>query len=372
VNIAPRGVKQGDYFTTTIGPYDYWAIEYAYKPLDGGTEGELAKLREIANRGAKFGHDYGTDEDVFGTSDPNTNAFDLGSDPMKYGMDRMQLAEELMKNLADKAVDKGEGYQRLRLAFSLLLMQYGDAAFLTAQFIGGEYVHRDHRGDPDARDPFVPVPAAKQRKALKFLQEHLLTDQHFKFPPALLRKLAADRWSHWGSYSYMSVDYPLHERILRIQKIVLTQLLSPATLRRIQDCALKTDDEQPLTVGEVFRTLTDGAWSDYPVKAPGGDRKVPNSVIKRNLQREYLHELTTMVLGNQRSDPFMLFFGGGATAPPDAKSVARMHLKEIQTRITATLNDKQASIDETTRAHLEECKERISRVLTASVQMNGN
>ena len=31
INIAPKGKKQGDYYTTTIGPYDYWAIEYAYK-----------------------------------------------------------------------------------------------------------------------------------------------------------------------------------------------------------------------------------------------------------------------------------------------------------------------------------------------------
>ncbi|MBI3838426.1 MAG: zinc-dependent metalloprotease, partial [Planctomycetia bacterium] len=31
-NFAPKGEKQGDYFSDTIGPYDYWAIEYAYKP----------------------------------------------------------------------------------------------------------------------------------------------------------------------------------------------------------------------------------------------------------------------------------------------------------------------------------------------------
>src|SRR5262249_34165050 len=37
INLAPKGVKQGDYFSTAIGPYDYLAIEYAYKPLDGGT-----------------------------------------------------------------------------------------------------------------------------------------------------------------------------------------------------------------------------------------------------------------------------------------------------------------------------------------------
>ena len=64
VNLAPKGVKQGDYFTTTIGPYDYWAIEYAYKPLSGGTEGEAEELQKIATRVRTPGYDYGTDEDL--------------------------------------------------------------------------------------------------------------------------------------------------------------------------------------------------------------------------------------------------------------------------------------------------------------------
>ena len=34
-NFAPKGEKQGDYFSDTLGPYDYWAIEYAYKPISG-------------------------------------------------------------------------------------------------------------------------------------------------------------------------------------------------------------------------------------------------------------------------------------------------------------------------------------------------
>ena len=47
INIAPKGKKQGDYYSTTIGPYDYWAIEYAYKPIDGD---EAAELKKIAAR----------------------------------------------------------------------------------------------------------------------------------------------------------------------------------------------------------------------------------------------------------------------------------------------------------------------------------
>src|SRR5262249_33662008 len=103
------------------------------------------------------------------------NAFDLGNDPMKFAMDRMLLAEELMKTLATKVVDKGEGYQRVRQAFDLLLGQYGNGAFLISQFVGAEYVHRDHHGDPSGRDPFVPVKAEKQGKARELWQEPFLS-----------------------------------------------------------------------------------------------------------------------------------------------------------------------------------------------------
>jgi len=193
VNLAPKGVKQGDYFTSTIGPYDYWAIEYAYKPLAGGTQGEYAELQKIANRGAMPGMDYGTDEDIYFTADPHVNVWDLGADVMKFAEDRLLLAEELMKGLADRVVEKGEGYQRARVAFGILLNQYGNSTYLISKYLGGEHAHRDHKDDPKARDPLVPVPAAKQRDALKFLQEHVLTDKTFQFPPKLLRKLAVER-----------------------------------------------------------------------------------------------------------------------------------------------------------------------------------
>jgi hypothetical protein len=360
INLAPKGVQQGDYFSTTIGPYDYWAIAYAYKPLSGGTEGELEKLREIAKESAKAGHDYATDEDMFSTSDPLVNVWDLGADPMKFAQERILLAEDLLKGLEERVVDKGEGYQRARLAFNVLLMQYGNGAHLTANFIGGEHVHRDHRGDPGARDPFVPVKADKQREALKFLQEHVLSEKHFQFSPRLLRRLGADRWLHWGNEmnAMGSVDYRLYDRILNIQRIVLRHVFDPSVLGRIQNNALKADkDEKPLTIAEVFRSVTDGIWSDGNGNEGKEDKRAASSsVIRRNLQREHLKNLSSLVLG------------GYGSVPPDARSLARMHLRDINKRIDAVLGDKQAGVDDTTRAHLEECRERIAKVLNASIQ----
>jgi hypothetical protein len=48
------------------------------------------------------------------------------------------------------------------------LTQYGIALGMAVKYVGGEYASRVVRGQPDQKDPFVPVPAAKQRDALDF------------------------------------------------------------------------------------------------------------------------------------------------------------------------------------------------------------
>ncbi len=221
-------------------------------------------------------------------------------------------------------------------------------------------MNRDHRDDPNARDPFVPVKGAKQREALAFLQEHILTDKAFKFSPELLRHLAANRWSHWGNDRavMMPVEYPVQERILAVQRVALNHLLDPSVLARIQNNALQADkDDKPLTVAEIFRCLTDGIWNlDLP-EAKDGKHTLESSITRRNLQREYLKDLVKMVV-----------HANGA--PPDARSLARMHLRDVGHRIDKVLTDKQYVVDDTTRAHLEECQERIAKALTASMQVS--
>src|SRR5439155_14695395 len=101
------------------------------------------------------------------------------------------------------------------------------------------------------------------------------------------------------------------------------------------------------------------------------------------LQREYIAQLSNLVLGRKpgleggRSGLIigdagfeLVITGGRPAAPPDARSLARMHLRDISTRIQATLNDKRTAPDETTVAHLEECRERIQKVLGAAMQVN--
>ena len=266
-------------------------------------------------------------------------------------------------------------------AFSILLNQWGNGAYLAAEQIGGQHVSRDHKGK-DAHDPIVPVKGTRQREALAFLAEQILSDKAFKFSPALLRRLVRERWYDSDMMFFFGggVDYPINEEILGIQKIVLGQCLAPDVLARLQNQELEAEPgSEPLKIAEVFRALTDGVWSELanPEAACASehkDRHLALSTIRRNLQREHLRRLCTMVLGQRRSSydslyEFIVFFGGGSL-PADARSLARMHLKEIADRIDKTLGQKALTIDDTTRAHLEECQYRIRKVLDAGLDAN--
>jgi hypothetical protein len=227
----------------------------------------------------------------------------------------------------------------------------------------------------------VPVSGAKQRECLKFLADNILSDQAFQFSPTLLRRLGAERWMHWGndSGSGPGIDISVLERILGIQKIVLGHCLSAGTLARIQNQQLQADSgTDPLRMEEVFRSLTDGIWSDLdklPDQKDPKAAKIALSTVRRNLQREYLHRLGNMVLGD-RSNPYSDMFsyiviigGGSSSVPADARALARLHLKEIAGRIGMVLETRSTSLDDTTRAHLEESKHRIAKVLEANLEI---
>ena len=380
VNIAPKGQKQGDYTTTTIGPYDYWAIEYAYRPIDGD---EAAELKKIATRSPEPDLVYATDEDMYLNHDPSVNQYDLGSDTLRFARDRITLAGELLKGLDEKVVKDGESWARLRSAFSILLDQWGNGAYLAAQHIGGQAGSRDHKGGKGTRDPIVPVDAAKQRAALAFVRDQILSDRAFKFSPALLRKLASEHWYHWGNESLFAggdVGYPIDEEILSIQKIVLNRCLRADVLARLANQDNQIDEgAEPFQMAEVFHSLTEGVWSELPAaNQPQADgaanpKELYLSTLRRNLQREYVRRLCTMVLGQRRSgfdDQFaFVVFSGSSRVPADARSLARMHLRELAERIDKTLARKLPLAD-ATRAHLEECSHRINKVLDAGLDAN--
>lgn len=360
VNIVPKEMKQGDYFSQTIGPYDMWAIEYGYKPLPGGTEGEVAELRKIASRAAEPQLAYATDEDTRGIDpDPLSNPWDMGNDTIEYAKMRAKLIGELWPTVVDRVTPDGDGYQRARQAFGVLLLNYGRAMHIASRQVGGILVNRDHKSDPNARPPFVIVHVGKQRDALALIEENVLSDKPFNFPPELYNKLAATRWYHWGSDMPDRVDYAVHEVIGMWQDQILSQLMSSLTLRRIYDSELKVPaDQDAMTTAELLSRLTSAVFAETSTLKPGeySNRKPAISSLRRDLQRRYVKRLSSVAMGT-------------AGAPDDCRTVAAAELSGLEQKIKQTLGNAELKLDTYSRAHLEETGALIRKVLDARLNL---
>jgi hypothetical protein len=356
VNVVPSGTKQGNFYSPTIGSYDMWAIEYGYKPVGASDpEGEVSELNKIASRSGEPGLQYSTDEDTRGIDpDPLSNRFDLGNDAVEFAKQRAKIVAEVAPKLVDKVTKDGDGYQRVRQAFGVLLSEEGQSMYFASRFVGGVYVNRSHKGDPKGADPYVVTEPKKQRDALKLVEDLVFSDAPFQFPPSLYNHLAATKWSHWGSEVPARNDYPVHEVIALWQDRILQQLLSPLTLARICDSELKVPaDQDAFTAAELIHGLTSTIFAETE-KLPSGEftnRKPAISSLRRTLQRIYLKRLSALAMGE-------------TGAPQDAQTIAYSELKSLEERINKLLKDN-SKLDDYSKAHLLETSNRIAKVTDA-------
>jgi hypothetical protein len=273
-------------------------------------------------------------------------------------------------------VKDGESWARLRAAFNACIDQYGNGAYLATEYIGGQSVHRDFKGTDKAHDPVTPIPGSRQREALKLLVDQVLSDKMFQFSPGLLRKLTTESWQDEG-YFTIDAGYPIYRLVLQIQEIVLDHCLSSGVLQRIQSQEMQSDPgTNPLKISEVFRSLSDGIFTELAAAPPKeGAAPFAISTIRRNLQREYVKRLSSLVLGPRNdsrtsSYSFVIFFGTRTAPPADAKNLARLHLEEIGQEIGKLVGQPGVKIDDTTLAHLKEIHFRIDKVLKANLNVN--
>jgi hypothetical protein len=174
----------------------------------------------------------------------------------------------------------------------------------------------------------------------------------FEFSPQLLNQLAPSRWSHWGAFpDLFELDYPISDRLLFLQQVVLRSLLSPIRLSRLQDLELKTDaTEEVFKLPELFSTLQESIWTEVI------DGDIGNlSSIRRALQREYVEVLSKMSLRQVR-------------VPEDAVTLAWYNLRSLEDQIDRTLRRQGRGLDTYTKAHLEKTRDRIAKVLDAPLE----
>ena len=193
VNLALKGEPQGALNNTTLGAYDYWAIEYAYKPLDPAVE--AAALDRIASRSTEPALAYGDDADAGDGPndgmDPLVNRFDMGDDPLAFYKKRLKLSQELWERAQDRKPQVGDDPTRQRRSLMEGFRQLNRAAALVGKYVGGMYALRDLPGST-GRASFTPVEPGKQREALRFLASGLFSVDSFRFRPEFLSTQGID------------------------------------------------------------------------------------------------------------------------------------------------------------------------------------
>lgn len=358
VNLSPKGQPQGKYLQTTLGPYDYWVVEYAYSEVPPDAKfSEKQMLDSIIARVADEGLQYATDEDTYFTAaraiDPYSNVWDLGDDPIAYFKQRFAMSQELWAEIPAEFEVEGERYQRMRRAFGTGWGPYFFGPPSMAKFVGGIRHVRDHVGDPGDRKPFEIIPAEKQREALNTILDNVLAPGVFNFPPDLVNKLAPERLPDFfgSTWTMTRLDYPIRSVVQAAQAQAMLSLYSVARMNRILDNELRFPaGQKPFTLAEMYQSIDDAVWAELNTGAP-------IDAFRRELQRMHLLLLTSWLTA---APPAM---------PNDALTLTRFSLTKLQTRIEGALASTGAG-DTYTQAHLQESLARIEAALDAQMQRN--
>ena len=352
INLPPPGVpfeRAAAPFTTTLGPYDYWAIEYAYKPIP--PDQEEAELQRIAGRSGEPLLAYGTDEDMFLGVDPESLHFDLGGDPVAFVKKRIAVARDLLARQETRGFSPGDDYTVLRRVVSFALRDLGRSAGVVARQVGGVRTLRDRAGT--GRDPLTPVPAAQQRAALDVLAKEFLARDGLRLSPQLQRRLTVDfderTEAVFPGETPAGTAFSPRTAVLDLQRALLNHLMSEGVAVRLLDSETKLPQDA-LRLRELYARLDAAVWSEL---AGGGDI----AGDRRELQREHLNRLAALLLRPQ------------ALPRADARALLRAQAQALLGRIEAAA--RRAPAGGETRAHLQDSADTLAQALQARPQRTG-
>ena len=312
LNVALRGHTQGQFATTTPGPYDLWAIEFGYSPALPDQAQERARLERILARSTEPGLAFGNDADDMRSSgngiDPRVMINDLSSDAIGYSADRIVLARDVMGELDGKYLVNGRSHQQLMDAFFVTGSQIANAAVIASRYIGGVYVDRAMVGQPGATQPYTPVSRADQKRAMKLVADELFAPGAWDVPAGIYNKLQPQRRG-FGFFGQPE-DPKIHQWVLGLQQGALMHLTHASTLSRIGNTTLY-GNTYPLA--EMMSDLTAAIFD--------ADRRGSVNGFRRNLQVAYVGRLAAM-LNPAANNPYD--FASRAQAYAELRKIRRL------------------------------------------------
>lgn len=253
------------YCQTEPGPYDLWAIEYGYSQSMDDPAAETARLKAILERNIDPKLTFGNDADDMRAPgkgiDPRVMVNDLSNDAVGYGIGRIEMTQELMKNLKTTHTEGEISYQAMVGAYSSLSGAYSTMVGVMSRYIGGVYVNRPYPNQVNAPMPYEPVPYFQQKRAMDALAKFVFAPNAMEVPADLIPYLQQQRrgFDFFGKEE----DPKLHNRVARMQAEVLAHLLNPKTTLRLNDTR---EYGNRYSLSEMMLSLTAAIFNEDLIK----------------------------------------------------------------------------------------------------------
>ncbi len=276
INFSLNPENQGLYYDSIPGPYDHWAIRFAYSETDN--EGLNAILEESTKHEHKFANDA---DDMRGTGkgiDPDAMIYDLTSEPVLYAVDRIKLVNNIFPKLLDKYRKEGGSHQELLNSYYTLTGQHSTSLKIISRQIAGVHVDRSMVGQDTDIKPFTPVSYEEQKLAMDALTKYGFAPNAFVNSEALYPYLQQQRRGF--NIPYTGEDPKIHERVLGIQMMVVDQLLNRSVLNRMVNSSLYGNTYSLTT---YFKDLHDAMFKV--------DKNKPVNSFRQNLQVAFVKKI---------------------------------------------------------------------------------
>ena len=331
-NLAGPGEKQGEYVMSTLGAYDYLAVQYAYAPLDENKEADT--LNEIAKKTTTDPQLAFETDEAADDMDPEVSRFDLGKNPLSFAEKQITLARELWDRVQTQELPEDTSYQELTRGFNAGLSTVAKAARLANRYVGGVSIRRDRAGT--GNPIYQPIPAEQQSKAVQMITDTMFSPDSFKFDSNFVSRLAKERFGNWGDQ-----NFDAGERVLGVQTRALHSLFDNDIAQRMISNPEKLPEDAPVyKLSDLYQTVQGAIWSELPQNKEA-------SQARRNLQRAYIDLIADKLSVDSE-------------APGESKSMLRYLSGRLQKQIDASMND---GISLEMRAHLEDCSQNLKQIL---------
>lgn len=302
-----------------VGPYDNFAIEWGYRPMDGDTDAERTALNAFVaemqdNPVYRFSSPNG--------EDPTAQTEAIGDDAMRASSYGIENLKRIVDNLTEWSYEEGDDYDQLAELYANVASQWSRYTGHVLTYVGGVVQTRKRQGQDGL--VFEPVPTDDQSRAVAYLNEQVFATPEWMLNPEILGRISGSG---------------ILDRIRGLQVSALNRVLSVDRMNRLVE-QQELGGAAAYSLLDMLDELRSGVWAEARSGAS-------TDAFRRNLQRAWIGRVAELMDDDD-------------ALASDAAPALRGQLTALDGELARGLR---SVSDRETRLHFEDIRVRIAELL---------